>query len=148
MTPAVRSDWEATPRATAVHFVVALGVASQSDLTAGVIVIAVLGIGLAAALRWTCFDSWPWSPAVGWTQAAEGRERNTFARDSYTYNPCPMVAGIILVALGLERTLAHLDESLDHLIAGVRPPGRDRHLPAGPRGHAAPQRPHAQRPAP
>jgi len=95
--------------------IVALGVASQSDLTAGVIVTAVLGIGLAAALWWTYFDVVALVTERRLTQAAEGRERNTLARDSYTYLHYPMVAGIILVALGLERTLAHLDESLDHV---------------------------------
>ena len=52
----------------------------------------------------------PGHRALGWTQAAEGRERNTLARDSYTYLHYPMVAGIILVALGLERTLADLND--------------------------------------
>ena len=45
--------------------------------------------------------------------AAEGRERNVLARDSYSYLHFPMVAGIILAALGLEETLAHVDEPLD-----------------------------------
>jgi low temperature requirement protein LtrA len=45
--------------------------------------------------------------------AAAGRERNTLARDSYSYLHFPMVAGIVLGALGIEATLAHYDEALD-----------------------------------
>jgi low temperature requirement protein LtrA len=47
------------------------------------------------------------------TRAPEGRERNALARDSYSYLHYPMVAGIVLVALGLEHTLAHVDDPLD-----------------------------------
>ena len=92
--------------------IVALGVASENDLTAGVIVAAVLGIGLAAALWWTYFDVVALVTERRLTQAAPGRPRNVLARDSYTYLHFPMVAGIILVALGLEVTLSHLDEHL------------------------------------
>ena len=42
----------------------------------------------------------------------EGRERNAIARDSYSYLHLPMVAGIALVAVGLKKTLAHVDEPL------------------------------------
>ena len=46
-------------------------------------------------------------------EATEGREQNALARDSYSYLHFPMVAGIMLAALGLEGTLAHVDEPLD-----------------------------------
>ena len=45
--------------------------------------------------------------------ATEGHQRNTLARDSYSYLHFPMVAGIVLAALGIEETLAHVDETLD-----------------------------------
>lgn len=35
------------------------------------------------------------------------------ARDSYSYLHFPMIAGIVLAALGLEETLHHVDEPLD-----------------------------------
>jgi low temperature requirement protein LtrA len=44
--------------------------------------------------------------------AAEGRERNEIARDSYSYLHFPMVAGIVLLALGLKKTLADVEEPL------------------------------------
>jgi low temperature requirement protein LtrA len=93
--------------------IVALGIGAEVDLTAGVIVAAVLGIGLAAALWWIYFDIVALVTARRLTLAAEGRERNDLARDSYSYLHFPMVAGIVLAALGLEDTLAHVDDALD-----------------------------------
>jgi low temperature requirement protein LtrA len=93
--------------------IIALGVGAQVDLTAGVVTAAVLGIGLAAALWWTYFDVVALVNARRLTLATEGRERNTLARDSYSYLHFPMVAGIVLAALGLEETLAHIGDALD-----------------------------------
>jgi low temperature requirement protein LtrA len=93
--------------------IISLGVGAQVDLTAGVVTAAVLGIGLAAALWWTYFDVVALVNARRLTMAAEGRERNILARDSYSYLHFPMVAGIVLAALGLEETLAHVGDALD-----------------------------------
>jgi len=93
--------------------IIALGVGAQVDLTAGVVTAAVLGIGLAAALWWTYFDVVALVNARRLTLATAGRERNILARDSYSYLHFPMVAGIVLAALGLEETLAHVDDDLD-----------------------------------
>jgi low temperature requirement protein LtrA len=41
-----------------------------------------------------------------------GIEQNEMARDSYSYMHLVMVAGIILVALGLKKTIGHFDEHL------------------------------------
>jgi low temperature requirement protein LtrA len=93
--------------------IVALGVGVQVDLSAPVITAAVLGIGLASALWWIYFDVVALVTERRLTQSTEGRERNALARDSYSYLHFPMVAGIVLGALGLEATLAHVDEPLD-----------------------------------
>ena len=93
--------------------IVALGVGAEIDLTATVILAAVLGMGLASALWWIYFDVVALVTERRLVQAAEGRPRNTLARDSYSYLHFPMVAGIVLAALGLEETLAHVDEPLD-----------------------------------
>ena len=50
--------------------------------------------------------------------------RNELARDSYSYLHFPMVAGIVLAALGLKKTLGNVDDSLElvpafALLAGV-----------------------------
>jgi low temperature requirement protein LtrA len=93
--------------------IVALGAGAKADLTAPVIVAAVLGVGLAAALWWIYFDVVALVTERRLIQAPEGRARNALARDSYSYLHYPMVAGIVLAALGLSETLAHVDEPLD-----------------------------------
>ncbi len=93
--------------------IVALGVGAQADLTAGVITAAVLGVALASALWWTYFDVVALVTKLRLERAPEGAVRNALARDSYSYLHFPMVAGIILVAFGLEYTLAHVDDPLD-----------------------------------
>lgn len=44
---------------------------------------------------------------------ARGLEQARIARDSYAYLHLPMVAGIVLFALGLETTLHHVGEALE-----------------------------------
>ncbi|HWH94193.1 MAG TPA: low temperature requirement protein A, partial [Baekduia sp.] len=48
---------------------------------------------------------------------AEGLERAQIARDSYTYLHTPMVAGIILFALGVKKTLAQYGDPLEDVPA-------------------------------
>ena len=99
--------------------VVALGVGAEVDLGPRVITAVVLGIALASALWWIYFDVVALVTARRLTLAPEGGQRNRLARDSYSYLHFPMVAGIVLGALGLEETLAHVDEPLDgpHAVA-------------------------------
>ena len=92
--------------------IVALGAGATVDLTRSVVAAAALGIGLAFALWWLYFDVVALVTQRRLVQAPEGQARNALARDSYSYLHFPMVAGIVLGALGLERTLAHVDESL------------------------------------
>jgi low temperature requirement protein LtrA len=93
--------------------IVALGVGGETDLTAGVITAAVLGVALAAALWWIYFDVVALVTERRLLLAPEGRERNQLARDSYSYLHFPMVAGIVLAAFGLEQTLSHVNDALD-----------------------------------
>ena len=92
--------------------IVAIGAGAAASLTVGIAAAAVLGISLAAALWWIYFDVVALVSARRLSRAAEGRERNELARDSYSYLHFPMVAGIVLVALGLKKTLAHVDDPL------------------------------------
>jgi low temperature requirement protein LtrA len=46
-------------------------------------------------------------------RATKGLEQNALARDSYSYIHFPMVAGIILFALGLKKSLGHPEDALD-----------------------------------
>ena len=92
--------------------IVAIGVGAQGmAIGAGVIVAAVIGIALAAALWWAYFDLSMLS-AERRLFAARGEERARLARDSYSYLHLPMVAGIIFAALGVEETLVHVGEPL------------------------------------
>jgi low temperature requirement protein LtrA len=92
--------------------VVAIGAGAGNEVDAGIAVAAVLGIVVAAALWWLYFDVVALVAERRLTNAAEGRERNEIARDSFSYLHLPMVAGIVLVALGLKKTLGHVDEEL------------------------------------
>ena len=97
--------------------IVALGVGAQLDLDAPVLTAAVLGIAMASAFWWIYFDIVSLVTARRLELAPEGPERNRLARDSYTYLHFPMVAGIVLAALGLHEVLAHVREPLDTPLA-------------------------------
>jgi low temperature requirement protein LtrA len=92
--------------------IVAIGVGAEAGVTTGVVVAACLGIAIAAALWWLYFDFVALVAERRLSNAPPGRERNTIARDSFSYLHLPMVAGIVLVALGLKKTLEHVDEPL------------------------------------
>jgi low temperature requirement protein LtrA len=92
--------------------IVALGVRAKSGLDAGMVLAAVLGVVVTAALWWMYFDVVALVAERRLSSAAEGRERNEIARDSYSYLHFPMVAGIALLAVGLKRTLAQVGDPL------------------------------------
>jgi low temperature requirement protein LtrA len=73
---------------------------------------AVLGIVVAGALWWLYFDIVALVAERRLSNATAGRERNEIARDSFSYLHFPMVAGIVLLALGLKKTLAHVEDPL------------------------------------
>jgi low temperature requirement protein LtrA len=92
--------------------IVAIGVGSQAGVDLGVVVAAVLGVVVAAALWWLYFDAVALVAQRRLTRATPGLEQNKLARDSFSYLHLPMVAGIVLVALGLKKTLAHVEDPL------------------------------------
>ena len=92
--------------------IVAIGLGADAGVDAGVVAAAVLGIVAAAALWWLYFDVVALVAQRRLSEAAEGRERNAMARDSYSYLHFPMVAGIVLLALGAKKTLGAVDEPL------------------------------------
>jgi low temperature requirement protein LtrA len=92
--------------------IVAIGVgAAGQPLNGGEIAAALLGIVVVAALWWSYFD---WVIFVGEARLAEasGTVRAALARDLYSYLHLPMVAGIVLFALGMKTTLAHVESPL------------------------------------
>ena len=91
---------------------IAIGVGAGFVLDTGVIVAAALGIVVVSALWWLYFDVAAIFARRRLMQAS-GVEQARLARDSYSYLHLPMVAGIVLFALGLKTTLGHVDEALD-----------------------------------
>ncbi len=92
--------------------IVALGVGAKASIDTGVVVVAVLGVIVAAALWWMYFDVTAIVARRRLAKASPGRERNGIARDSYSYLHFPMVAGIALLAVGLKVTIEHVGSSL------------------------------------
>jgi len=92
--------------------IIAIGVGAGFELVPGVVVGAALGIVVVSALWWLYFD-------VAATFARRrlmqetGLELHRLALHAYSYLHLPMVAGIVLFALGLKTTLGHIGEVLD-----------------------------------
>jgi len=99
--------------------IVGIGVgAGKLTLDAGVVVGALLGIAIAAALWWAYFDVVA-TVAERKLRAAEGEARALIARDSYSYLHLPMVAGIVVFAFGAKTTLAHVHAHLGAVAAAA-----------------------------
>jgi low temperature requirement protein LtrA len=92
--------------------IVAIGAGSGQLVDAGIVVAATLGVAVSASLFWLYFDVVALVAARRLSNATPGREQNGIARDSFTYLHLPMVAGIVLVALGFKKTLAHVHADL------------------------------------
>jgi low temperature requirement protein LtrA len=99
--------------------IVAIGIGARASIGAGVVLAAVLGVAIAAALWWAYFDVVAIVAARRLGRAAPGRERNEIARDSYSYLHLPMVAGIALIAVGTKRALLHVDDPLKFVPAAA-----------------------------
>jgi low temperature requirement protein LtrA len=85
---------------------VALGAgAAGLPIDPGLVVTALLGVVVLAALWWLYFDVVA-IVAERKLNEATGVARALMARDSYSYLHFPMVAGIVLVAVALKKTLA------------------------------------------
>ena len=97
--------------------VIAIGIgAAGVALEPAVVAAALLAIGVACALWWSYFD---WAIYVSQATLAEatGEQRALLARDLYSYLHLPMVAGIVLFALGVKATLGHVLDPLDVISA-------------------------------
>jgi low temperature requirement protein LtrA len=95
---------------------IAIGVGAGFDLDAGVIAAAALGIVVVSALWWLYFDVAALFARRRLSQA-EGLELHRLALHSYSYLHLPMIAGIVLFALGLKTTLGHVGGALDTVSA-------------------------------
>jgi low temperature requirement protein LtrA len=93
--------------------IVAIGVGAEAGVDAGVVAAATLGIAVAAALWWLYFDVVALFAARRLSSTAVGPEQNDLARDSYSYLHFPMVAGVVLLALGVKKTLGDVGDPLE-----------------------------------
>jgi low temperature requirement protein LtrA len=92
--------------------IVAIGVGASHTLSLGIGTAAVLGVALTAAMWWAYFDIVAIVAGRRLVDAEPGRTQNEMARDSYSYLHLLMVAGIVLVALGLKTTIGHFGAHL------------------------------------
>lgn len=96
--------------------IVSIGVgAAGLPLDAREIAAATLGLVLACCLWWLYFDVVALAAERRLHAAAPGPERNALARDSFSYLHLPMVAGIVLFALGAKKVLAAPDDPLKQI---------------------------------
>ena len=99
--------------------IVAIGVGAEGiELGAGELLAAALGVVISAALWWTYFDDALERVEARLHGLAIGPPRNRVARDAFSFLHLPLVAGIVLLALGVKKTLEHVDDPLK-LIAAV-----------------------------
>ncbi|MGH9134211.1 MAG: low temperature requirement protein A [Ilumatobacteraceae bacterium] len=92
--------------------IVAIGVGAEAGVDGGVIVAAILGIAVACAFWWAYFDVAALAAGRRLEEIDEIQPRNQLARDAFSYLHLPLVAAIVLVALGMKSTLAHVGDPL------------------------------------
>jgi len=93
--------------------IVAIGAGAAGEVDAGIVAAAALGMAVAAALWWLYFDVVAPVAERRLAAATPGSQQNAMARDSYSYLHFPMIAGIVLVALGMKKTLGHTGDPLE-----------------------------------
>ena len=91
--------------------IIAIGGGAGSKLDAGTLVAVVLGVVLVSALWWLYFDVAAIFARTRLVEAS-GLERARLARDSFGYLHFLLVAGIVLLAFGIETTLHDVGEPL------------------------------------
>jgi low temperature requirement protein LtrA len=93
--------------------IVAVGVGvSHEPLTWSVIIGGVLAITIAVGLWWQYFHH-RFEQLEHALESRQGHDRARLASEVFTYLHFPLIAGIILTALGIEQAMAHISD--DHL---------------------------------
>jgi low temperature requirement protein LtrA len=94
--------------------IVAIGVGVAAlPISWPIVVASVLGLAVAGALWWAYFDT---SALVGERALHRARdaERAALGRDAYSFLHVPLLAGIVLVALGLKKVLEYVGDTEHH----------------------------------
>jgi low temperature requirement protein LtrA len=92
-----------------------VGVSTQV-LDLRVVVAVLLGFCAVACLWWLYFDVVAVAAEHRFEHASPA-DRNNLARDSYNYFHLPMIAGIVLLALGLKKVFGDLDTPLKLVVS-------------------------------
>jgi low temperature requirement protein LtrA len=97
--------------------IVAIGVGAE-DVALGsrALISAALGVVVSASL-WSLYFDDALPEVEHRLQHATGAARNLLARDSFAFLHLPLVAGIVLLALGVKKTLGEVDTSLQPVAA-------------------------------
>ena len=97
--------------------IVAIGVGAEGiELGPEAVVAALLAAGIVCALWWAYFDVVAVVAEERFT-AAEGAAQLRMARDSYALLHLPMIAGVVLFALGVKKVLEHTGDPLEDMPA-------------------------------
>lgn len=97
--------------------IVSIGVGAESvELNAVTLLAAVLAVTLASAMWWMYFDVVA-IVAARVLASLQGVERTKLARDTYAFLHFFLIAGIILLALAIKKTIGHPDEHLKEIPA-------------------------------
>lgn len=94
--------------------IVAIGVGiAELPISWPIVLAAALGLALSGGLWWIYFDvtSLAAEHALAATPAGE---QPRLARDAYSYLHLPMVAGVVLLALGLKKVLEYVGDGAHH----------------------------------
>jgi low temperature requirement protein LtrA len=94
--------------------IVAIGVGvAELPISVPIVLASVLGLTVSAAMWWAYFDMSALHAERALAQEPEAT-RARFARDSYSYLHLPLVAGIVLTALGMKKVLEYVGDLHDH----------------------------------
>ena len=92
--------------------IVAIGrSASQADFSPELVAGMLLAFAIAVTM-WKLYFGGPFAAGEARLAATRDLERARIAEEAYTYSHLPIIAGVILCAVGVEVSLAHLQESV------------------------------------
>jgi low temperature requirement protein LtrA len=97
--------------------IVAIGVGiAQLPISWPIVAAAVLGLALSAALWWAYFDT---TSILAERALADlhDSERARLGRDGYSYLHLPLIAGVVLLAVGMKKVLEYVGDSAHHDLA-------------------------------
>lgn len=100
--------------------ILAIGVGAEiADVTPTTLALALVGVAVVAALWWTYFDGVSVEAEHRLVATPAGPEQNDLARQGYSLLHLPMIAGDVLLALGIKFSIAHPDHALEPFAAGA-----------------------------